>query len=174
MNNIVLIGMPGSGKSTVGVVLAKRLGYDFLDVDLLISRQQNARLQNILDTRGLTAFLECEKKAGMSVVAQETVIATGGSMVLLPEAMAHLGREGTFVYLDVPLPELEKRLGNFSSRGVAMKPGQTLADIYRERRPYYEKYADVTVTVSSRSTLEDVAEELAGKLNHLMKDWIRG
>lgn len=158
--NIIMIGMPGSGKSTVGVVLAKTLGYDFVDTDLLISKQQKDTLQHILDREGLDYFLKCEEQAGLSVDCNRTIVATGGSMVFSEAAMAHLKSIGKVVYLDVALEELEKRLTNIKTRGIAAKPGKTIGDIYRERTPFYEKYADVTVQVPSGVHLEAVVEDL--------------
>ncbi len=164
-DNIILIGMPGSGKSTVGVLLAKVLGYQFVDTDLIISEQQQATLQEIIDTRGLEAFLDCEEQAGLSVNVRHTVIATGGSMVLSQKAMARMKENGTTVYLDVALPALAARLRNIRTRGVAARPGQTLEDIYRERLSYYERYADLRVSVPPHAHLEDVVEETIKKLN---------
>ena len=125
--NIVLIGMPGSGKSTVGVILAKTLGMDFVDADILICRRENTTLQEILDSRGLDAFLQVEEDTILEMDCRSTVIATGGSVPLREKSMEHLAKRGTFVYIDVPLPELEKRIRNITTRGIAFAPGQTLA-----------------------------------------------
>ena len=163
-NNIILIGMPGSGKSTIGVLLAKVLGYQFVDTDLIISGQQQATLQEIIDTRGLEAFLGCEEQAGLSVDAHRTVIATGGSMVLSERAMGHLKGIGTVIYLDVPLPALARRLKNIRTRGIAARPGETLEQIYKERTPLYEAYADLTVPVSGSEGLEDTVAQAANRL----------
>lgn len=159
-DNIILIGMPGSGKSTVGVLLAKTLGYQFVDTDLIISKQQNATLQKIIDERGLEEFLNCEEQAGLSVAGSKTVIATGGSMVLKEEAMEHLKSLGKVVFFDVSLPELKSRLHNIKTRGIAAKPGETLEQIYEERFPFYEKYADMKMQVSSNIHLEEVVEQI--------------
>lgn len=145
MDNVILIGMPGCGKSTVGVLLAKRLGYRYMDVDLLIQEAENARLFEILRDKGGDYFAALENRVGASIEASRTVIATGGSMVYGNEAMAHLRSLGKVVYLRVPLPELERRVNNFETRGILMREGQTLADIFTERTPLYERYADVTV-----------------------------
>ena len=145
MDNIILIGMPGCGKSTVGVLLAKRLGYRYTDVDLLIQEAAGKRLFEILRDDGADYFAALENRIGASVDATRTVIATGGSMVYGTAAMAHLKSIGTVVYLRVPLDELTKRVNNFETRGVLMQSGQTLADIFEERTPLYEKYADITV-----------------------------
>lgn len=159
-DNIVLIGMPGSGKSTVGVLLAKTLGYQFVDTDLIISRQQKDTLQKIIDNRGLEEFLNCEEQAGLSVDTDKTVIATGGSMVLKEKAMAHLKAIGTVVFIDVSLPELKSRLHNIKTRGIAARPGETLEQIYKDRIPFYERYADISLKVSNHMQLEEVVEQL--------------
>lgn len=145
MDNIILIGMPGCGKSTVGVLLAKRLGYRYMDVDLLIQEEAGARLFEILRDKGGDFFAALEDRVGASIDASRTVIATGGSMVYGEAAMAHLKRIGKVVYLRVPLAELERRVNNFETRGILMREGQTLADIFTERTPLYERYADITV-----------------------------
>lgn len=146
--NIVLIGMPGSGKSTIGVILAKTLGMEFVDVDLLICQREDCTLQEILDTRGLDAFLQVEEDTVLEMDYQGTVIATGGSVPLRGKSMEHLARNSDFVYIDVPLEELEHRIRNLTTRGIAFAPGETLADIYSLRTPLYRRWADVTVQVS--------------------------
>ncbi|MBP3381000.1 MAG: shikimate kinase [Clostridia bacterium] len=145
MDNIILIGMPGCGKSTVGVLLAKRLGYRYTDVDLLIQETAGKRLFEILRDDGEAYFTALENRVGASIDATRTVIATGGSMVYGKEAMRHLRSIGKVVYLRVPLAELTKRVNNFETRGILMRQGQTLSDIYAERTPLYEQYADITV-----------------------------
>ena len=160
MDNIILIGMPGSGKSTVGVLLAKTLGYGFLDTDLTIQQREGALLQEILDQRGLEAFLNAEEAAICSVACSETVIAPGGSAVCRAGAIGHLKELGTVVYLQVSLEELEGQISNMSSRGIALSPGQTLADLYSCRAPLYEKYADVTVDAGGQTLEETVAAVL--------------
>ena len=145
MDNIILIGMPGSGKSTVGVLLAKALGYDFLDTDLVIQQREGQLLQEILDQRGVEYFLEAEEAAIASVHCRRTVIGPGGSAVCRPGAIGHLKELGPVVYLRVPMEELNRRITNLSSRGIAMEPGQTLADVMAYRAPLYEQYADFTV-----------------------------
>ena len=149
MKNIILIGMPGSGKSTVGVLLAKALGYSFLDVDLVIQRREGALLQEILDSRGTQAFLDAEEEAVCSVDCQRTVIAPGGSAVCRERGARHLKSLGPVVYLRVPLEELSQRIQNLDSRGIAMEPGQTLADVMAYRAPLYEQYADLIVDCPS-------------------------
>ena len=160
MDNIILIGMPGSGKSTVGVLLAKTLGYGFIDTDLTIQQREGALLQEILDKRGLEAFLDAEEAAICSVECTETVIAPGGSAVCREGAIGHLKQLGTVVYLRVSLEELKGRLNNMSSRGIALSPGQTLADLYNYRAPLYEKYADITVNADGQTLEETVAAVL--------------
>ena len=157
MDNITLIGMPGSGKSTVGVLLAKALGYDFLDVDLVIQNREQALLQDILDRRGLDAFLQAEEDAVCSVRCSRTVIAPGGSAVCRERAALHLKALGPVVYLRVPLEELSGRIRNLSTRGIAMKPGQTLADVMAYRAPLYERYADLVDT--ARALLQQLREK---------------
>jgi shikimate kinase len=144
-DNLVLIGMPGSGKSTVGVVLAKMLGMNFVDVDLLIQQREGALLQTILDQRGTDVFLDVEADAVCSLDCDHSVIAPGGSAVLRDRAGEHLKQLGTVVYLKIPVDALADRLTNLAERGVPLEPGQTIADLYDYRQPFYEKYADLTV-----------------------------
>ena len=145
MNNITLIGMPGAGKSTIGVVLAKVLGYQFLDSDLLIQKQEKRRLSEIIEEEGYKGFIDVENRVNASIEAENTVIATGGSVVYCEEAMEHLKSIGTVVYLKLSLNALSKRLGNLKGRGVLLREGQNLTDLYEERTPLYEKYADIVI-----------------------------
>ena len=145
MNNITLIGMPGAGKSTIGVVLAKVLGYQFLDSDLLIQKQEKRRLSEIIEEEGYKGFKDVENRVNASIEAENTVIATGGSVVYCEEAMEHLKSIGTVVYLKLSLNALSKRLGNLKGRGVLLREGQTLTNLYEERTPLYEKYADIVI-----------------------------
>lgn len=156
--------MPGSGKSTVGVLFAKALGYLFTDVDLLISHRARKPLQQILDEDGLDVFLTLEEAVGSTLQAEHTVIATGGSMVLSETAMRHLKTLGMVVYIDVPFAEIERRVTNIKTRGIVFHPNETLADVYRERQPLYERYADVTVHVAPGDTIEDTVDQLIEKL----------
>lgn len=154
--NIILIGMPGSGKSTVGVILAKSLGVDFIDTDLLIQHREKRLLQDIIDKDGIDFFLDRECDAILSVDCGNAVIATGGSVILREEAMAHLKKNGTVIFLDVPVSELESRLSNIKTRGVAAEKGETVKDIYNKRISLYKKFADITVDASALSREETV------------------
>ncbi len=161
--NIVLIGMPASGKSTVGVILAKLLGMDFIDTDLLIQRREGLRLSGIIEARGLDGFLDVEEQVCAGVPAERAVIATGGSAVYGARAMAHLRATGRVVYLETPLEDLRGRLRDMKGRGVALREGQTLDDLYAERAPLYRRYADVTVSEAGR-TLEETVEAVCAAL----------
>lgn len=152
--------MPGSGKSTLGVLLAKALGYSFVDTDLVISRMAEKPLQKILDENGLDRFLQLEEKAGCELVCDHTVVATGGSMVLSAKAMEHLKQLGRVVYIDVPFEEIERRVTNITTRGIAFHKNETLESVYKNRVPLYQKYADVTVKVLSRGNIEDTVGNL--------------
>lgn len=160
-DNIILIGMPGSGKSTVGILLAKALGMGFLDIDLIIQQREGALLQDILDRVGMDRFLEIEADAVCSIRASSTVISPGGSAVLCERGARHLKELGTTVYLRSDPAELERHLANLADRGVARKPGQTIADVYNYRAPFYEKYADITVDTAGQNLAETVTAVLA-------------
>ena len=162
--NIVLIGMPGAGKSTVGVVLAKRLGYQFIDTDLLIQSRTGLRLQEIINSQGLPRFREIEEQTLIDLEVQNSVIATGGSVIYCPKGMAALATNGMFVYLQVPLIDLEQRLADMGQRGLVMRKGQTLAHLYQQRTPLYEKYAQLTQDCSNLN-----AEQVAGALETALK-----
>ncbi len=161
MKNIILIGMPGAGKSTVGVVLAKKLGYAFVDADLVIQSREGKLLHEIIAERGVEGFWRVEESVGESMEASRTVIATGGSAVYGPKAMAHYKQIGTVVYLSLPLDEIRERLGDLNERGVTLREGQDLAGLYEERVPLYEGYADYTVAcegLSIREIVKKIAE----------------
>lgn len=167
MKNIVLTGMPGVGKSTIGVILAKELGYQFVDSDLLIQQQEKKLLKDIIMQRGVDGFLDIENQVNASIQAERSVIATGGSAVYGKEAMKHFKETGIIVYLKCSYNALEKRLGDLKGRGVVLKDGQTLWDIYEERSVLYEKYADLIIEEDGRDiegTLKLVMERLQGKL----------
>ena len=162
-NNIILIGMPGVGKSTIGVILAKLLGYQFVDADLLIQQQEKKLLKDIIKERGTDGFIEVENRVNAGIVAEHTVIATGGSVVYGKEAMRHLKEIGTVVYLEVSYDTIKKRLADIKGRGVVLRENQSLLDLYKERTPLYEKYADVKVTeehLNVEQTIERLVEEL--------------
>ncbi len=165
--NIVLIGMPGCGKSTVGVLLAKVMQYGFVDCDLLIQKRYSSSLQNIIDTKGLDFFLDAEEETIMLIDEDNAVIATGGSAVYSQKAMEHLKKNALVVYISLPLEEIEKRLTNIKTRGVAMEKGSTVARLYKERSPLYEKYADITVNTHNlgiEETVEKTAKLIFEKL----------
>lgn len=143
--NIILTGMPGAGKSTVGVVLAKRIGYRFIDSDILIQEEEGMKLSEIIARKGTDGFLAIEDRVNSSIRTEHCVIATGGSVVYGENAMRHLKSIGTVVYLWESCENLKKRLGSLKDRGVALREGQTLDDLYRERCPLYDRYADVTI-----------------------------
>ncbi|NBI65934.1 shikimate kinase [Pseudoflavonifractor sp. 60] len=158
MDNITLTGMPGSGKSTVGVLLAKALGLGFVDVDLVIQEREGALLQDILDQRGTAAFLEAEEAAVCTLDCRRTVIAPGGSALCREGAARHLSGLGPIVYLNVPLEELKRRIQNMAQRGIAMEPGQTLADVLAYRDPLYRKYADLIVDCPPMQPLDQTVQ----------------
>lgn len=164
--NVVLIGMPGAGKSTLGVVLAKILGYEFIDADLLIQGKLDKTLQKIIDACGPDGFIEVENEVLCTLSATHAVIATGGSAVYSDEAMRHLSSIGTVVYLKVSYEELESRLGGLHERGVVMKNGMgmSLVDLYEERSPLYDKYADLTIDIDGLS-VRDAARRLVDQLS---------
>jgi shikimate kinase len=144
-NNLALIGMPGAGKSTLGVLLAKRTARSFWDTDLLIQQAEGEPLQQIIEERGVNSFRRVEERIVLGLDCSSCVIATGGSVVYSEAAMEHLGRLGQRIYLDVPLPELEQRLGDLDKRGVIRGAGQDLEDLLAERRVLYERWADIRV-----------------------------
>ena len=156
--------MPGAGKSTVGVVLAKKLGYAFVDADLVIQSWEGKLLHEIIEERGVEGFWMLEETVGESIEAERTVIATGGSAVYGESAMAHYRQIGTVVYLSLPLEEIRERLGDLNERGVTLKEGQDLDSLYAERRPLYEKYADITVDCEGLS-IREIVEKIASLKN---------
>ena len=164
--NLVLIGMPGAGKSTVGVVLAKKLGYYFMDSDLVIQEREQRLLHEIIAQEGLQGFLEIENRINASLNAEHSIIATGGSVTYGTEAMAHFEQIGTVIYLKLSYEAIEHRLGDLRERGVALKEHQTLAQLYAERTPLYEQYADIIIDCEEL-VLREVVEQIIQKLeNH--------
>lgn len=161
--NIVLIGMPGVGKSTIGVVLAKVLGYQFIDADLVIQEKTGRLLKDIIAEDGIEEFVKIENMINASIDAKKAVIATGGSVIYGKEAMEHLSEIGTVVYLQLELPALSRRLGSLQKRGVVLKEGQSLKNLYDERIPLYEKYADIIINehhCTIQKTVSKIVREL--------------
>jgi shikimate kinase len=156
---VILIGMPGAGKSTVGVVLAKRLGMRFVDSDLVIQERYGKLLHDLIEERGIEGFWALENDVNTSLRGTNSVIATGGSAIYGGEAMEHFREIGTVVYLALPCEEIARRLGDLNARGVTLKPGQSLEDLYAERTPLYEKYAHVTIQCQGKQ-LREIVEEL--------------
>lgn len=156
MNNIVLIGMPGCGKSTIGVVLAKKMGYAFLDSDLLIQEKEHMLLPEIIKNFGTARFNQIENEVNYSIKCERTVIATGGSVIYGREAMMHLRSIGHMIYLRRSYPDIVRRVGSLRDRGVSMNPGETLSDLYEKRTPLYEKYAEMIVNCKNMSIAEIV------------------
>lgn len=157
-DNITLIGMPASGKSTVGVLLAKRLGYSFVDVDILIQEKEKRLLKDIIEQDGLDGFKEIENRVNAELQVERSIIAPGGSVIYGEGAMEHLKEISTIVYLKLSYEEVEARLGDLKDRGVAVKDGMTLRDLYEERVPLYERYADITVDESGKTPGKTVDE----------------
>jgi len=171
--NIVLIGMPGAGKSTVGVLLAKALSRDFLDTDVYIQAKQGRTLQEIIDQEGLPVFCRIEERHVRSLKCRTSVIATGGSVVYSPAAMARLQASGIIIHLDLDLPALEKRLTNLPTRGVVMGPGQDIRRLFAEREPLYRKYADLTIDCAG-FTHEEIVGMIVRRLNRVAPPPARG
>ena len=165
-DNIVLIGMPGVGKSTIGVILAKVLGYQFVDADLLIQQQEGKLLKDIIADVGTEGFIQVENRVNASIQAEKTIIATGGSVVYGKEAMEHLKFIGTVIYLKVSFEILQKRLADIKGRGVVLKEGQDLCALFEERAPLYENYADIEISEEDLS-VEETVEKLVEILQNL-------
>jgi shikimate kinase len=158
--NVILIGMPGAGKSTVGVQLAKQLGLDFVDTDLLIQSQQAITLQEILDHQGYMALRAIEESVLLDLTVEKTLIATGGSAVYSDKAMRHLASLGRIVYLEVSLDMLQQRVSNEGSRGIARPEGQSFIDVFAERTPLYQQYADITYANNDHQNIELLADKI--------------
>jgi shikimate kinase len=148
MKNIILIGMPGAGKSTMGVILAKALGRTFIDTDSVAQETTGRLLQEIIDAEGTAAFIKTEEKTILSLHCHNAVIATGGSVVFSGKAMHHLKKDGIVIYLDISFEEMVHRLNNITTRGIVLDAGQSLLAMYDQRVPLYEKYADITIDCS--------------------------
>lgn len=162
-SNIILIGMPGSGKSTVGVILAKMLAKRYLDTDILLQNIEKRSLQDIVDREGHMALREVEQKVLLSIHCRNHVVATGGSAAYSEPAMMHLKRNGVIVFLHADLQALNKRIHNYETRGLAKRPDQSFQDLFEERLALYEKYADITVE-SSNLSQDQVCDSIAAKL----------
>jgi shikimate kinase len=167
-NNIILTGMPGAGKSTVGVLAAKALGYSFCDTDLLLQKQEGDTLQSLINKKGITRFLESEKKIILSLNVRQHVIATGGSVIYHEISMDHLKTLGLIVYLDVPYRELKIRITNMTTRGITMEKNRSFLDVYNERLFLYRKYAEVTVFCQKKHI-----EEIVGEIIQIKKQYIQ-
>ena len=167
MKKIVFTGMPGAGKSTVGVVLAKMLGYNFIDSDLLIQKQEGDILQHLIEKHGIDGFLKIENQVNRDIHTESTVISTGGSVCYCDEAMRKLGETGIIVYLKVSYESLKKRLGSLSKRGVVIHKGSTLLDLYNERTPLYEKYAHVVIDVDGL-TIQEAIDTVSSNVERLL------
>ena len=163
MDNIILIGLPAVGKSTIGVVVAKRLGYKFIDTDILIQEETGKLLREIIAEQGRDGFLKIEDDVNARVNVEKTVVSPGGSVVYCENAMKHYKEIGKIVYLKVSYETISKRLKNAKKRGVVLKDGQTLKDLYEERVKLFEKYADITVCEDGcglEETIDAVLEAL--------------
>jgi len=161
MNNITLIGMPGCGKSTIGVVLAKTAGKNFVDTDILIQEREGELLQNIIDNCGIEYFKKVEEEVLSEFRGENCVIATGGSAVYYQSAMANFDEQGVIVYIKLSLETIKNRLDNIKTRGIILEAGQTLADLYEERIPLYEKYASFVIDGEGKDVERIVSEILA-------------
>lgn len=169
MKNIVLIGLPTAGKSTLGVILAKTLGMKFIDTDIVIQEKTGRLLQDIINEEGIETFLEIEEKSVMSLNCNNAVIATGGSVVYSKQAMEHLRSDGITVYLEISFEEMNRRLKNITTRGIVLVPGQSLRDLYNQRVPLYENYSDLRIDCS-RTGFEDVIDKLIDKIHKNQRD----
>lgn len=169
MDNIVLVGMPGAGKSTVGVILAKVMGMNFIDSDLLIQEQEGMLLKDIIKREGQEEYINIENQVNKDISVNNTVIATGGSVVYCPEAMEHFREISKVVYIKLSFDTINKRVGNIKRRGVVLRDGQTLFDLYQERTPLYEKYAHIVVNSEGLGI-----EELMERISMEVRDRLEG
>ena len=171
--NLIFIGMPAVGKSTVGIVVAKRLGMRFIDTDLLIQEQEGKLLREIIAEVGEEGFLKIENQVNSSVKAENSVISPGGSVIYCKEAMEHFKKVGTVVYLKASYQTIKKRIRNPKKRGVVLREGQTFRDLYNKRIPYFEKYADITVSEEGcriEETIENVLKAVKNRRNETRKN----
>jgi shikimate kinase len=167
MKNIVLIGMPGAGKSTIGVILAKVMGFHFIDSDLLIQEQEKCLLKDIIERDGLMGLIEIENQVNRDIQTENSVIATGGSVIYGAEAMEHLREIGIVIYIKLSYETISNRLGNIKQRGVVLREGQTLLSLYEERCPLYEAYSHLIVE-GEGLTMEDLMEKIAKEVSELI------
>lgn len=163
LKNIVLIGMPGAGKSTTGVILAKTLCVPYVDTDLIVQEQEKRLLQDIIKDEGIKGFLKIEEDVIMNLELKRSVIATGGSVIYCEGGMKKLIVKSIIVYLKIDYEEIEKRIENIKTRGIAIEAGKTLKDLYDERGPLYEKYADITIDCNGLN-MENIVEQIKLKL----------
>lgn len=161
--NVVLIGMPGAGKSTIGVLLAKALKKPFIDTDLFVQQKYGMFLQDIIDKHGIKSFLEMEERVVLEIDAQNCVVATGGSVIYSSSSVEHLKKDGILVYLKLRFDEIDNRLKDITSRGIVKENNKTLVELYNERIPLYEKYADITINCSNKH-IEDIVSEIKTRL----------
>lgn len=166
MKNVILIGMPGSGKSTIGILLAEQIGYGYIDSDSVIVAREGKRLNELIAQIGTEGFLDVEAKVNAELCADRCVIATGGSVIYRDKAMRALKEKGVVVYLQLSYAEIDRRLGDLKARGVALKDGFTLKDLYDERTPLYEKYADVIVPLDDKN-VEECVKAVMGAIEHV-------
>jgi shikimate kinase len=166
MKNIILIGMPGAGKSTAGVILAKTLGMNFIDTDIVIQEHAGRLLQEMIDEEGPGAFIKTEEETILSLQGKNAVIATGGSVVFSGRAMEYLQSGGVIMYLNISFEEMVRRLNNITTRGIVLHAGETLHDMYNERVPLYEKHADITIDCSDNH-FENIVEKIVDELKNL-------
>ena len=167
--NLILIGMPGAGKSTIGVILAKRIGYHFIDTDLIIQSQQKCRLQQIINQRGLTEFRQIEEQTLLDLQTDHTVIATGGSAIYCTNGLLKLAENGYRIYLQVSLDSLQQRIADMGQRGLVMEKGQSFAQLYQERSPLYTQEADLTINCGKLNA-EQIAIKIEEELTHHFPD----
>lgn len=164
-NNIILIGMPGAGKSTIGAILSKSMNKPFMDTDRLIMQKENRKLQDIINSDGINIFSQIEEKIILEINTENHIISTGGSVVYSKAAMEHLKSLGIIIYLDARLFQIKQRIGNIGTRGIALRKGQTINSLYKERTPLYRKYADIIIDCSGKH-----AAAIANEITRLAED----